>query len=163
MLTPLFATFTFVNVLLPVFLSYLLTQAAAPTLQQYHLIKSFSLLLLGMFLSSLATLNFSLALIVGVLASPLSFVHPARSPATRVVTTALLNAISPPAVLLAGAAYWGADITSVLREAAVGWHVCGTYSPVVVWCVWWPAWLAGSMVVLGRTGGPGAEGKEKTA
>ncbi|KAK3305541.1 Gaa1-like protein [Chaetomium strumarium] len=163
MLTPLFATFTLLNVLLPVLLSHLLTQAAAPTLQQYHLVKSFSLLLLGMFLSSLATLNFSLALIIGVLASPLSFARPAASRVTRLVTTALLSAISPPAVLLAGAAYWGADVSGVLREAAVGWHVCGTYSPVVVWCVWWPAWLAGSVAVLGRTGEGGAGGKEKTA
>ncbi|KAK4240745.1 rhomboid protein 2 [Achaetomium macrosporum] len=162
MLTPLFATFTLLNILLPPLLSHLLTQSSAPTLQQYHLIKSFSLLLLGMFLSSLATLNFSLALIVGVLASPLSLVRPSRSSATRAVTTLLLNPISPPAVLLAAAAYWGTDLTSVLREAAVGWHVCGTYSPVVVWCVWWPAWLAGSVVVLGRTA-DGDEGKVKTA
>ena len=58
---------------LPYLLSHLLTKYYAPTAQQYQLIRSFSLLLLGMFLSSLATLNFSLALIVGVLSTPLTF------------------------------------------------------------------------------------------
>jgi glycosylphosphatidylinositol transamidase len=24
------------------------------------------------------------------------------------------------------------------------------YTPVVVWCVWWPAWLVGSITVLAR-------------
>ena len=112
-----------------------------------------------MFLSSLATLNFSLALITGLLAAPLSFVRPCRSTAAKVAVSVLLNAVSPTAVVLAAAAYWGTDVTSVLREAAVGWHVCGTYSPVVVWGVWWPAWVAGGVVVLGG----GGKGKVKSA
>lgn len=121
-----------------------------------------------MFLSSLATLNFSLALLVGLLASPLSFVRPlfpqsssspsaassasssASSTLRALGCTLLLNALSPTAVLLAGAAYWRLGVGDVLREAAVAWHVCGTYSAVVVWCVWWPAWLAACLTVLGR-------------
>ncbi|KAH6844855.1 Gaa1-like protein [Chaetomium sp. MPI-CAGE-AT-0009] len=160
-LTPLFATFAILNALLPPALSHLLTTlpATPTTPHQYNLIKSFSLLLLGMFLSTLATLNFSLAMITGLLAAPLSFVQPCRSPAAKAAATVLLTAVSPTAVLLAGALYWGADVTGVLREAAVAWHVCGTYSPVVVWCVWWPAWVAGSVVVLG---GRREVGKEKT-
>jgi glycosylphosphatidylinositol transamidase len=97
-------------------------------------------------------------MITGLLAAPLSFVQPYRSPAAKTAVMVLLNAISPTAVLLAGALYWGTDVHSVLREAAVAWHVCGTYSPVVVWCVWWPAWVAGSVVVLGG----GRAVKEKT-
>ena len=164
-LTPLFAVFTLLNTLLPSFLSHLLTTLppTPTTPHQYNLIKSFSLLLLGMFLSTLATLNFSLATITGLLASPLTFVRPAQSPTSKVAATLLLHAVSPPAVLLAGALYWGMDVTSVLREASVAWHVCGTYSAVVVWCVWWPAWVAGCVVVLG--GGKGSEeegGKVKT-
>ncbi|KAJ2970880.1 hypothetical protein NUW58_g9569 [Xylaria curta] len=34
-------------------------------------------------------------------------------------------------------------------QAAFGWDVWGLYIPVVVWCIWWPAWLVGSVVVLG--------------
>lgn len=112
-----------------------------------------------MFLSSLATLNFSLALIVGLLSSPLSFVRPARHPAWSIP----LTIISPPAVMALTAAVLNkGDVTAVgtfLREAAFGWDVMGMYTPVVVWCVWWPAWLVGSLVVLGRPG----RGKAKVA
>lgn len=42
------------------------------------------------------------------------------------------------------------SIGEVLREAAFGWRVWGMYTSVVVWGVWWPAWLVGAVVVLGR-------------
>jgi len=160
MLTPAFVLFAILNTSLPHALSYYLTTYHAPSVQQYHLIKSFSLLLLGMFLSSLATLNFSLALIVGLLASPLTFMRPWPQSATmRIVCTILLNAVAPTAVLVAAAALWQLEVGEVLREAAFAWDVCGMYTPVVVWCVWWPAWLAGSVTVLGR---PQENGKLKT-
>lgn len=138
--------------------------AARPlTLQQFYLLKSFSLLLLGMFLSSLATLNFSLAFLVGLASTPLSFTHPwPDNAAVRYAYAALLNVVSPTAVVLAGAAAayalsHGGDggglletLEHVLREAAFGWDVWGLYVPLVVWCVWWPAWLVGSIVVLGQ-------------
>ncbi|KAK4228190.1 rhomboid protein 2 [Podospora fimiseda] len=149
-LTPLFIAFLIFNTILPLLISSLLPTSST-TQQQYSLIKSFSLLLLGMFLSSLATLNFSLSMLIGLLSAPLSFVRPFPSniPA-RISTFILLNLISPAAVLLGSAAYWQTSITKILSEAAVAWHVCGTWSAVVVWCVWWPAWLAGCVVVLGR-------------
>lgn len=34
----------------------------------------------------------------------------------------------------------------VLREASFGWHVNGVWTLVVVWCVWWPAWLVGAVL-----------------
>jgi len=140
------------NTALPHVLSAILTRTYNPTTQQYQLITSFSLLLLGMFLSSLATLNFSLALIVGLLSSPLSFVRPAG----RVAWSVPLAIISPPAVLALTTAVVKdgglAPVGDVLREAAFGWNVMGMYTPVVVWCVWWPAWLVGNLVVLGRPG-----------
>ena len=99
---------------------------------------------------------------VGLFTSPLSFLRPARSAAGKVAATVLLNLISPCAVLLAGAAYWDVGVAAVLREAAVGWTVCGTYSAVVVWCVWWPAWVVGGLVVLGG-GAEDGKGKVKSA
>ncbi|KAK0611165.1 Gaa1-like protein [Immersiella caudata] len=150
-LPPTFLLFTILNTALPHLLSHYLTTYHSPSTQQHQLIKSFSLLLLGMFLSSLATLNFSLALLIGLLASPLTFMRPwPGSAAARYTCTLLLNAISPTAVIFAGAKYWGLEVGEVLEQAAFGWDVCGMYTPVVVWCVWWPAWLAGSVVTLGR-------------
>ncbi|KAI2471149.1 Glycosylphosphatidylinositol:protein transamidase, GAA1 component [Annulohypoxylon bovei var. microspora] len=153
LLTPVFILFAVLNAALPHLASHLLTTntRAPPTAQQYQLVKSFSLLLLGMFLSSLATLNFALAFLVGLLASPLSFSRPwPRSPAPRYAQVALLHVLSPPAVLLGGSAVAGIGVERVLEEAAFGWHVWGLYTPLVVWCVWWPAWIVGCLVVLGR-------------
>lgn len=128
--------------------------------QFYRLLKAFSLLLLGMFLSALATLNFSLALLIGLVAAPLTFtpvVGDDAGLAIRATYAFLLDVLSPPAVvaaatvasrLLASGDGGGASVAVVLREAAFGWNVWGLYTPLVVWCVWWPAWLVGSVVVL---------------
>ena len=148
----MFIGFTAVNTVLPHVLSRVLTVVYRPSAQQYDLIKSFSLLLLGMFLSSLATLNFSLAFLIGLLASPLTFtVYSApTSVASRWLGTLFLNLVSPSAVLLASCLAWKLDVAEALRLAAFGWDVWGMYTAVVVWCVWWPAWLAGSLLVLGQ-------------
>lgn len=148
---PVFAAFAVANTALPHLISRVLTKCYRPSAQQYDLIKSFSLLLLGMFLSSLATLNFSLAFLVGLLASPLTYMQPApRSAATRLLATLLLNLLSPLAVLAGCSFWWQLDISEALRLAAFGWDIWGMYTAVVLWCVWWPAWLVGSVLVLGR-------------
>ncbi|KAI1385329.1 GPI transamidase component GAA1 [Hypoxylon trugodes] len=155
LLTPIFTIFTLLNAALPPMVSYFLTNNTRkpPTTQQYQLIKSFSLLLLGMFLSSLATLNFSLAFLIGLLATPLSFSQPwPNLPVARYAQVLLLHILSPPAVLLVGSLVAGVEIRSVLEEAAFGWHAWGMYTPLLVWCVWWPAWLAGQLIVLGQPG-----------
>lgn len=111
-----------------------------------------------MFLATLATLNFSLSLFVGLLSTPLSFicnpfsgsieakdVIPSRS--QGLAWTLVLQALSPPVVVGSVCYLWGADVGGVLAEAAFGWTVNGMWTQVVVWCVWWPSWLAGSVLV----------------
>lgn len=122
-----------------------------PTEQQYQLMKAFSLLFLGMFLSSLATLNFSLALLVGLLSVPLTYVQPLGWSRTAVAIASIsLNSLAPTAILYAGSCYWKISVGEVLGEAAFGWGVWGMNTQVVVWCVWWPAWLVGAMLLLGK-------------
>lgn len=142
------------SVILPVILAFVITQLASPTAQHYLLLKSFSLLLLGLFLSVLATLNFSLSFATGLLCAPLSFVT--RIPATDTQRTAvkrplavlaLMNLLSPPVVILIACAVKNVSVTALLTELAFGWDVWGVWTPVVVWCVWWPAWLAGGLLV----------------
>ncbi|KAL1989892.1 hypothetical protein VTN49DRAFT_7089 [Thermomyces lanuginosus] len=142
------------SVILPVVLAFVITQLASPTAQHYLLLKSFSLLLLGLFLSVLATLNFSLSFATGLLCAPLSFVT--RIPATDTQRTAvkrplavlaLMNLLSPPVVILIACAVKNVSVTALLTELAFGWDVWGVWTPVVVWCVWWPAWLAGGLLV----------------
>lgn len=140
-------TFALFNLLGPYIFSALLGRYFPPSQQQYLLIKSFSLLLLGMFLSALATLNFSLAFLIGILSTPLTFmpVRPPR-PAVALAGGMVLNLVSPFAVLWACSMYWDVSVQQILVEAAFGWNVWGMRTQVVVWCVWWPAWLIGTMV-----------------
>ncbi|EFQ30493.1 uncharacterized protein GLRG_05637 [Colletotrichum graminicola M1.001] len=151
MLSGAYTAFALVNCALPFLISSLLTSTYNPTVQQYQLIKSFSLLLLGMFLSALATLNFSLAFLVGVMASPLSFMRPwPHHLAVRWACAAFLQLASPTAALYSVSSYFDISIGGVLKEAAFGWDVWGMYTPVIIWGVWWPAWLMGSVIVLGQ-------------
>ncbi|PGH10216.1 rhomboid protein 2 [Helicocarpus griseus UAMH5409] len=161
---------TLANLLLPLSLAALLTHFS-PTPQQYLLVKSFSLLLLGLFLSALATLNFSLSLMTGLLCTPLSHIGhiqkptstqtgPAQgakkatkalTPVTTIILSVLgliiMNLISPTTVLLSACHYWQIPVSTLLTEAAFGWNVWGMWTQVVVWCVWWPAWLCGCLLL----------------
>ncbi len=147
-MTTTFFAFAFGNLLLPYVLSVTLTRFFTPTTSQYTLIKAFSLLLLGMFLSALATLNFSLSFLVGLLCAPLTFIRPTPEQRLLAVTACvLLGSLGPTAVLLGSSIYWNVSVRQVLVEAAFAWDVWGLRTQVVVWCVWWPAWLISSVLV----------------
>jgi glycosylphosphatidylinositol transamidase len=151
MLTTVFITFAVLSTLAPLFFSYTMTSYFAPTAQQYTLMKSFSLLLLGMFLSSLATLNFSLAFLVGLVSTPLTYVQPLpKRPIVAALLAIPLALLSPCVVLLAGTWYWELGVGEVLKEAAFGWDVWGMNTQVVIWCVWWPSWMQGMVSLFGR-------------
>lgn len=103
-----------------------------------------------MFLSSLATLNFSLAFLIGLIATPLTYMEPLPgSLFGKLLLGALLGCIAPPTVIYVGTCYWRINLSELLEEAAFGWDVWGMHTQVVVWCVWWPAWLVGSIILLG--------------
>ncbi|CAG8954185.1 hypothetical protein HYFRA_00005805 [Hymenoscyphus fraxineus] len=146
----IFYLFSALNLLLPLLISSTLTHSFAPTLQQYQLLKSFSLLFLGMFLSALATLNFSLAFLIGLVAAPLTYIQPFKSTVITALYVVLMALLAPPSVLFAGTWYWNLGVGAVLREAAFGWDVWGMNTQVVVWCVWWPGWVVGVIQLFGR-------------
>jgi glycosylphosphatidylinositol transamidase len=146
-LRPTFLLTANILTLLPLLTAFILRFSYPPTVQQITLIHSFSLLFLGMFLSALATLNFSLSFIVGVLCSPLSFVRTSRNPVVGAASYALLVALNPVMVVQTAAWYAGVGLEELLVKAAVGWHVWGLWTQVVVWLVWFPAWFVGSVVV----------------
>ena len=149
--------FALANFVLPSLLATLLSHQTPLTAQQRLLLQCFSLLLLGMFLATLATLNFSLAFIIGLLAAPLSFAGQPFSTTSsehsvsggkvrKICMTMLLQVLSPPVVVLAICRAWGVNVEDVLVEAAFGWQAHGLWTQVVVWCIWWPAWLVGGVV-----------------
>ena len=146
-------TFALLNLLLPTLLTTALSHYAPPTQQQCLLTKCFSLLLLGMFLATLSTLNFSLAFLIGLLATPLSFIGIPYADATRpplwrtVAENVMLHALAPPIVFAGLCFLAGIGVEQVLAAAAFGWRVSGLWTQVVVWCVWWPAWVVGAVFV----------------
>jgi len=162
---PAFSAFLLINLILPFLLSSTLTTLIpAPTRErQLKLIKCFSLLFLGMALSALATLNFSLALGVGVGSVVLTFIPvEGKGKIVRGVMYAVLQCLSPGMALAGIACYWGVGMEEVLREASFGWWVSGMWTQVVVWCVWWPAWLCGGVLLAeGLVRGRGEEVEER--
>ncbi|EKD14202.1 rhomboid protein 2 [Drepanopeziza brunnea f. sp. 'multigermtubi' MB_m1] len=158
MLQAMFIFSALLNCVLPFLLSYALVTYFVPTRQQYTLIKAFSLLFLGMFLSALATLNFSLAFLIGLFSTPLTYIQPLpRHPIMAGILAIPLTMLAPTTIVVVGTKYWGLSITHVLKEAAFGWDVWGMNTQVMVWCVWWPAWLIGMIVLFGR---PREDGEE---
>jgi glycosylphosphatidylinositol transamidase len=147
----IFLTSANISILLPIFLAFVNFYAldTSLTTQQITLIQCFSLLLLGMFLAALATLNFSLAVIVGLLASPLSFVRRVGNPAGTFAQLGLLLAVNPIMVAQWACKLLDADLAEVLRLSAIGWGVWGMWTQVVVWLVWMPAWVVGAGIVAG--------------
>ncbi|KAL9623895.1 MAG: hypothetical protein Q9160_001887 [Pyrenula sp. 1 TL-2023] len=129
------------------------------------LTKSLSLLLLGLFLSTLATLNFSFSLAVGLLCVPLTFIPTpgtnAQSPPTwQKLIVAPLWVITNPGVVprlalvaLGKGGFFGGvggmdQMGKVLESMAFAWNVWGARVPgTVVWAVWWPAWVLGGVVL----------------
>jgi glycosylphosphatidylinositol transamidase len=157
LLAPLFNIFTISILPLPYILAYCLPKALGrkPTKQEMTLTQCFALMLLGLSLSALATLNFSLSLIIGVLLSPISFIRPVSpsSPlklATNILQVAVMTALSPPVVIgvaVKVAGIEGVGLAEVLEMAMSGWWIHGIWTGIVVWLVWWPGWVAGSFVV----------------
>ncbi len=66
------------------------------------------------------------------------------------VLAVLVSALAPTTVLMAGCWWWELGVGDVLREAAFGWDVWGMNTQVVVWCVWWPAWVVGMVQLFGK-------------
>ena len=180
-LLPSFILTHMLSITLPITISYLLTWVTRNSEQTLNLVLCFSLLILGITLATLSTLNFSLSLIVGLCASPLNFISPLTSSSSSTfsttngakgspkrtngqvaITTAMLAAImliAPTTTATAIAAYTGKrggldgvlfGLEDLLRHANFAWHVNGTWTAVVVWLVWWPAWTVGASVVLSR-------------
>jgi glycosylphosphatidylinositol transamidase len=102
-----------------------------------------------MFLAALATLNFSLSVIVGVLCAPLSFVRRAQGNMYTAVQLVVLALLNPVMVAQWSTHLLDADLELVLKVAATGWHVNGLWTQVVVWIVWFPAWVVGTGIVAG--------------
>jgi glycosylphosphatidylinositol transamidase len=55
--------------------------------------------------------------------------------------------ISPPSAIFALSWFSGRGLEGILLEVAKGWVAQGVWTSLVVWCVWWPAWVLGGTVL----------------
>ena len=139
---------TIINFLISQALAFWLSRNLEMDNQILTLIQCSSLLLLGMFLSALATLNFSLSFIVGLVNIPLSFFRPRDgSLKTSVCNSFILGLLSPNIILYAIGFGYRRSVANMLLNAAVEWHIAGAWTQAVVWLVWWPAWFTTAVVV----------------
>ncbi|KAF1929027.1 Glycosylphosphatidylinositol:protein transamidase, GAA1 component [Didymella exigua CBS 183.55] len=148
-LSALYLTTANATTLFPLVVAWFLAELRPLSRQENTLIQCFSLLLLGMILAALATLNFSQSFLIGVLAAPLSFVRKTSRTWLTVVQLLLLALINPVMVAQWSARLLGADLNQALVMAAQGWFVSGLWTQVTVWLVWFPAWVCATVVVAG--------------
>ena len=129
------------------------TQSPETTSTDSHLIKTFSLLVLGMWLSTLSTLNFSLGFFIGVLCAPLAFIQPlwnndAKGTGLTILQLLVLQLVSPLNwFYLVSTLEFGRNVSELAKLYLFAWKVWGAWTSLVWWCIWWPAWMTG-MVVL---------------
>ncbi|EXJ60140.1 hypothetical protein A1O7_04292 [Cladophialophora yegresii CBS 114405] len=127
---------------------------SAPTTEQYVLIKSLGLLVLGLFLTVLATLNFSLSMFLGIVCTPLAFVDRTPSSPWLASLQYLILVIMSPTGVAAGLGGYGMSIGKDdlivvwLQRLAFGWNVWGSWGvPIGVLCIWLPAWVVSAALV----------------
>ncbi|KZF18904.1 Glycosylphosphatidylinositol:protein transamidase, GAA1 component [Xylona heveae TC161] len=135
------------NLIAPQCIATALKRLFLPKESQILMIKSFSLLFVGMCLSALATLNFSLSLLIGLLATPLAFIGPGIiSTPAKLISCLILYAFSPSTIVLFAGRYWNYRLENILEKASFGWNIWGMWTQVVFWCLWWPAWLISAVL-----------------
>ena len=182
-LLPLMVGITFMTLILPLLFAAGLHDFFEATPQQQTLISCFSLLILGITLSTLSTLNFSLGLLIGLASAPLNFVSPLlpkpspstalnkptksgsrdfletlavvlaqllTAPTTLIILIGIVTATQPVPGLQGFIARSFNGVKDFLLNAKFAWHVNGSWTAVVLWVVWWPAWILGTTVTVGR-------------
>lgn len=130
---------------------------------QFHMIlKGLSLLLLGLQLTVLATLNFSLSMFLGILCTPLAFAgfYPdsamrAKASLFAVMTfnPFLVANVATMVAKLVGFYDDSVSMTDVLRQwlgmLSFGWNVWGSWGLLAgIFCVWVPAWTVATVGAL---------------
>lgn len=148
MLNTVFFTSTVMSFLMSQATAYWLSHTLEVDNRIFTLIQCFSLLLLGMFLSALATLNFSLSFLVGLANIPLSFFRLRHGSLKKSVCDSfVLGLLSPNVILYAIGFGCRRSVAYILMNAATEWHIAGAWTQIVVWLVWWPAWFSTFVVV----------------
>lgn len=112
-----------------------------------QLINSFSQIVLGMFLSAIATINFPLALVIGLICFPISLTTPIQSKLVSIMVRVLLLFTSPSSVLFMYCTMSGREWHGVLLDLTFAYEKSHVWTPLTVFGVWWPVYFLANVVV----------------
>ncbi|KAF9586541.1 Glycosyl phosphatidyl inositol protein transamidase complex subunit [Lunasporangiospora selenospora] len=112
-------------------------------------LKSITLALSALFVTTLSALNFSFAVSIGlVIALPYLMFRPSRWMIFNIVQVLILIAISPPGLALFASHQYSLDVNLILRWVLEGYEVLGTWLLPALCLVYWPLNLSSIMMVL---------------
>lgn len=101
---------------------------------------AYSMIIHGLFLTALATLNFSLSLVMGLLTIPLAWL---RLQSPLINSMPLLIASSPWTGIYLLSLYKGISIHEFLHELLWSWHGLQVWTWFTIVGLWLPVWLIG--------------------
>ncbi|EMR08333.1 hypothetical protein PNEG_03173 [Pneumocystis murina B123] len=116
-------------------------------INNYKLIRTFSQIILGIELSTLAIVNFSLSFFVGIITFPLSFVRPARTKTERILFSVLLELSNPLNWIFFLSYYKNKEAIDFIYLFVFGWKIWYLWTPLVLWLLWWPLWIVAKITI----------------
>ena len=146
-----FVSMTVVSSCVPLLLAMVAIRISIFTERSFTILRSLMLLLLGLSLSTLATLNFSLSMILGLLCTPLAFVK-RSSKSLGIAQLALLLVLSPGFLPILLATIARESLSDWLYNISYAWTISGSWGvPIGVLSIWLPAWIISAFLVATST------------
>lgn len=125
-----------------------ISRASAMIKQLLHMI---ALTLLGLQLTALAMINFSLALVLGIVCAPMAWIRPKTSESleSRTVVNALLLSAACPLVVFVALAHYALDIpvSRLLGQLIASYQNLGVSTWPVIMGTWVPLWLVSASCI----------------
>lgn len=102
-----------------------------------------ALAIVGLQLSALAMVNFSLSLAIGMLMVPLSWIRPSRTPAWNIAVVVL----ACPGAILSAVAWYYYEIPAItfVEQISDAFNTLSVNTWMVIWGVWIPLWVASAI------------------
>ncbi|KAG4300846.1 hypothetical protein PCK1_002923 [Pneumocystis canis] len=128
-------------ILIQKFLKKIIRTQNISFINNYKLIKIFSQIILAIELSTLAIVNFSLSLFIGIITFPLSFVRPARTKKEQIFIFIILEFFNPLNWIYLLSYYKNKEVIDFIYLFAFGWKLWYLWTPAILWLLWWPMWI----------------------
>ncbi|ODV91756.1 hypothetical protein CANCADRAFT_30092 [Tortispora caseinolytica NRRL Y-17796] len=133
--------------MLPTFCACIIPTALYASPMSYALLNEIhgvALVLSGMALTALATLNFSLALVVGLISSPLMFLKPGINRMHAGILLLVLN----PFFIFYFVGMFTNGYTYIINTFVSSWRDMQVWTWIIVMCLWLPLWEVSAFISM---------------